>query len=411
MRIRITWKREWTWILIVFIMLRLIYSILGAMAVSDGLPVPLDGNEITLKLMNSLRSDAVSQSLVNVWLRWDTVWYLKIAASGYAANDGSIAFMPLYPWLMRVSGGLLGGNLLFGGILISNLAGLIACILLFELTRLERNFKTSPFQTVLALLVFPSAFFLFAAYTESLFLMLLLASWLCARHKRWLAAGVLGGLATLCRLQGILLIPVLAWYYLTEAAGMEDLPPKEQIHAVWRMLTDRAEGYKKWVSLLRPAGLAVFLPVLSLLAYQAWSNNFKLGSIFNVHSTSWHIRTVMPWEGFRLFIIRLFTQQRVFIDFVDLGLFLIILGICIYATFHLDPAYSIYSWLNLSLFFMRGTPPHLLDGFNRFLLMIFPAFIVIGAVRNRILVIILGSLSFVVQLFLVMGFLDWRWVA
>jgi hypothetical protein len=411
MRFRSTWKREWTWILTAFLLLRLIYTFLGAMAVSQGLPVPLDENEITLKLMNTLHSDPVSQAVVNVWLRWDTAWYLKIAASGYAVNDGSIAFMPLYPWLMRVTGELFGGNLLLGGIIVSNLAGLIVCILLFELTRLERNFKTNPFQTVLALLVFPSAFFLFAVYSESLFLMLMLASWLSARHKRWLVAGILGGLATLCRLQGILLIPVMAWLFMAAAAGAEGLPPKDQIRTVWRMLTERDEGYKKRVSMLRPAGLAVFLPGLSLMAYQVWSSYSKLGSIFDVHSASWHIRTVMPWEGFKLFITRLFSQQRVFIDYIDLGLLLIIVGICIYAMFRLDPAYSIYSWLNLSLFFMRGTPPHLLDGFNRFLLMIFPAFLVLGALRNRLLVIILGSLSFIVQLFLVMGFLDWRWVA
>ena len=411
MHFRLAWKREWTWIIGVFLSLRLIYSLIGAITISGGLPVPLDENKYTTVIANTLHTDPFSQSLVNVWLRWDTTWYIKIAYSGYANNDGSIAFMPLYPWLIKVAGFLLGGNLLLGAILISNLAGLMALILLYELACMEKKFKTNPMRSVLALLVFPSAFFLFAAYSESLFLMLILAAWLCARHKDWLAAGVLATLATLCRLQGILLIPVLIWLYLAAAAESWDLSPIAQIQAIWSMLTTSTGREKARSSLLHYSALAVILPGVPLLVYQAWLYNSNLGNIFKVHTTTWSIQTVMPWEGFKLFVERLFSQQRVFIDYIDLGALLLILGVCIFATFHLDPAYSLYNWLNLSLFFMRGTPPHLLDGFNRFLLMVFPAFLVFGAIRNRPLAIILGSLSFIIQLFLLMGFLDWRWVA
>ena len=409
--LRLTWKREWTWILIAVLTLRVLYSVVGVMTISDGLPEALGADESLFSALAPLHTDGISQALVNVWMRWDTAWYLKIAASGYAANDASIAFMPLYPWLIKGMGFLLGGNLLLGAILISNLAAIIAVILLYELALLEINFKTNAMQSVLALLVFPTGFFLFAAYTESLFLALILAVWLLARHKKWWAAGIMAALATLCRLQGALLSPVLLWLYLEYAAGAEGLKPLEQLRAVWQMLTSSTGWKKAKASLLRPVGLAILLPGATMLIYQAWLRSANLGDIQDALIIQWGIRTVMPWEGFRLFVVRLVTTPRVFIDTIDLGILVLMLGVCIYASIHLDLAYSLYNWLSLGLFFMRGTPPHLLDSFSRYLFLLFPAFLMFGAIKNRRLALVIGIFSFIVQLFLVMGFLDWRWVA
>ena len=58
-------------------------------------------------------------SLFNPWAHWDGVWYIKIATSGYAEADGSTAFFPLFPMLLRYAGVLLDGNLLITGIVIS----------------------------------------------------------------------------------------------------------------------------------------------------------------------------------------------------------------------------------------------------------------------------------------------------
>jgi hypothetical protein len=411
MQPRLAWKREWTWILVVFLSLRMIYSCLGAVTVSNGEPQPLSLGATLQTAQSLLRTDGLSLALVNVWLRWDTAWFLKIATFGYQAGDGSITFMPLYPLLIRVAGFLLGGNTLLGAILVSNLAGWMALILFFELASTEKFIKVNPIQSVLALLAFPTAFFLFAAYSESLFLALVLAAFLSARHKRWWMAGILAGFATLCRLQGALLSPVLLWLYLDSAADGSGLAPRARVRAVWSMFATVAGRRQVRPSLLQPAGLAVLLPGMTLLAYLAWLKLSSLGDISQTLQAFWGIRTVMPWEGVRLFLERLFNGPRVFIDFIDLGALLFMLAVCIYATFRLDVAYSLYNWLNLGVFFMRGTPPHLLDSFSRYMLMLFPAFLVLGTLRNHRLALALGLLLFILQLFLVMGFLDWRWVA
>ena len=84
--------------------------------------------------------------------------------------------------------------------------------------------------------------------------------------------------------------------------------------------------------------------------------------------TDWGIRTVPPWVGFELFLDRLFNTPRVFVDYIDLGALSFILILLIYGFRRLDPILSLYAWLNITLFFMRGTPPHLLDSFSRYML-------------------------------------------
>jgi hypothetical protein len=50
-------------------------------------------------------------------------------------------------------------------------------------------------RTVLLISIFPSAFFLFAPFTEALFLALAVWCIAMARERRWLLAGALGFLA------------------------------------------------------------------------------------------------------------------------------------------------------------------------------------------------------------------------
>jgi len=400
---RAFWKKEWTTILVLFLFFRLLYSLLGVLEASGPDPEPLSGGPVYEAAATLLKQDAVSHALVNVWFRWDTVWYLKIAAFGYSSQDGTLAFMPLYPWLVRGLGALTG-NYLLAALVISNLACLAALILFYEVALGEvRNNDIALWGTFL-LASFPTAFFLFAAYTDSLFLALVLSAWLFARRANWLAAGLLAALATLCRLQGALLSIVFLASYCFNANGANRLiarikTKKNSRHSLIRVI--RAKSFL----------LALFLPALTFAAYTLWLRLTGFGSIPATLETHWGIRTVAPWTGFGLFLQRLFGGQRVFIDYVDLTLFLVMLVLLVIGLFRLDPALSLYNFLTLALFFMRGTPPHLLDSFSRYFLTLFPAFIIIGMLRDRLLRIVLWSVSIGLQIFLVMGFLDWRWIA
>jgi len=143
--------------------------------------------------------------LVTVWERGDALWYLRIAESGYAADDGSAAFFPVYPLLVRGLSALNGGHPLGAGLVISNVACVAAMVVLYLLTREEFDRETAR-RTVLYLALFPTALFLFSPHTESLFLLLSVTAVYAARHRWWALAGTAGALAAGTRSVGVLLV-------------------------------------------------------------------------------------------------------------------------------------------------------------------------------------------------------------
>ena len=58
--------------------------------------------------------------------------------------------------------------------------------------------------------VFPTSYFLHIGYTEGLFIALAIGALLAARKRRWWAAGLVGALACMTRVNGLALVPVLA---------------------------------------------------------------------------------------------------------------------------------------------------------------------------------------------------------
>ena len=49
-------------------------------------------------------------NLFTVWERFDGLWFLRIATGGYVSGDGSAAFYPLFPLLIRIVSPILGGH-------------------------------------------------------------------------------------------------------------------------------------------------------------------------------------------------------------------------------------------------------------------------------------------------------------
>jgi hypothetical protein len=148
--------------------------------------------------------------LLDVWARWDSVWFLRIAENGYgAAEEAAAAFYPLYPLLVGVVGRILLGHYVLAGVLISLAATLGSFALLYRVG-LSRLGADGARRAVLYLAVFPFAVFLGAVYSEALFLFLALAAFAFAERGRYLGAGLAAGLAWLTRPLGIALLPPLA---------------------------------------------------------------------------------------------------------------------------------------------------------------------------------------------------------
>ena len=144
---------------------------------------------------------------VDVWARWDSDFFLRIAEDGY--DHASAAFFPLYPAVVGVLGRVLLGHYVLAGVLASLAAALAAFVLLYRLAE-PRLGADGARRAVLYLAVFPTSLFLQAVYSEALFLALALGAFLLAERRRFLAAGIVAGFALLTRPAGLALLPALA---------------------------------------------------------------------------------------------------------------------------------------------------------------------------------------------------------
>jgi hypothetical protein len=177
---------------------------------------------------------------LDVWARWDSVFFVRIARHGYDA--ASAAFYPLYPGLVALVGRALGGQYVLAGVAVSLAACLGAFVLLYRLAE-EKLGAGGAYRTVLYLAVFPTAVFLGAVYSESLYLLLCVAAFALAERRLFLAAGVVCGLAVLTRVTGVALLPalaVLAWPDRRALAKLAAAIPVAAVYplALWQQVGD-----------------------------------------------------------------------------------------------------------------------------------------------------------------------------
>ena len=195
-------------------------------------------------------------AVTDVWARWDSVHFLRIAEHGYSSAEA--AFYPLYPALLSGTGRTLGGHYVLAGILLSLVAGLGAFVLLERLAE-EHLGANGARRAVLYLALFPTAFFFQAVYAESLFLLLCLAAFALAARDRFAEAGVAVGLALLTRPTGLALLPPLVLTARRQSWRLATALPVAAAYPLllWWKLGDpwafaRAEG--DWHRRLSPAG-------------------------------------------------------------------------------------------------------------------------------------------------------------
>jgi Mannosyltransferase (PIG-V) len=211
-----------------------------------------------------------------MWQRWDARWYQEISEYGYHGGTGSDAFFPLYPLLTRIVsyasfGHNPGGHVVWAQLVVSSGAFVVALALLYKLVRLDAGHATAQL-TVLLLVSFPTGFFLLAPYTESLYLMLSVATFWYARRGHPWAAGICGFFAGLTRMQGGFLAPALLWEYLRQC--------REQ---------------RRWPG---PALLASVLPVLAWISFNVYLHQAvgETRSPLGVMA-EWGYQIVPPWDA------------------------------------------------------------------------------------------------------------------
>jgi hypothetical protein len=209
---------------------------------------------------------AAADPLLAPLARWDSVWYLRIADSGYGDSAPRAAFFPLYPLLVRAVATPFGaseGVLLVAAYVLSLAAFLGALVLLHRLTELELGRRLAR-PTLLLLAVFPAALYFGAPYSESLFLLLAVGAFYAARTGSWAWAGACAGLASATRSAGLLLAIPLAMLWWGSR-------PRHARDAAWLLLAPLGiAAYATWLGLVEGDALR-FLDV-----QKAWSRDLAV---------------------------------------------------------------------------------------------------------------------------------------
>jgi hypothetical protein len=218
---------------------------------------------------------SVAEPLLAPLARWDAVWYLRIAGSGYEDSAPRAAFFPLYPLLIRSLAAPAGASeaaLLVSSYLISLAAFLGALVLLYRLVSIELG-PAPARSTLLLLAVFPAALYFGAPYSESLFLLVSVGAFYAARTGSWAWAGTCAAAASATRSAGLLLLIPLAMLWWTSRGRR----PRD---AAWLLLA--------------PLGVAAYAAWLGLVEGDA----FRFLDVQDAWSRELAVPLAGAWDGF-----------------------------------------------------------------------------------------------------------------
>jgi Gpi18-like mannosyltransferase len=161
-----------------------------------------------------LAADGSGAPSLAMWDRWDGSILMRIARFGYteAADPHSTAFFPGFPLLLKPFAGS-ATTVLYAALLINAIASVVAVRYLLLLGEEDAG-EGSGRRAALYLLLFPTAVFLIAPYTEALFLAGAIPAFYFARRRRWVPAGLAAAVAMSARFAGVFLIAGLAveWF-------------------------------------------------------------------------------------------------------------------------------------------------------------------------------------------------------
>ncbi|KAI8341220.1 GPI mannosyltransferase 2 [Chlamydoabsidia padenii] len=161
---------------------------------------------------------------LNIFVRWDAVYFLHIAEHGYVYEQET-AFFPLLPYVSNYLSQTVfmplqqfvgrQYTIVIVGALITNLSFVLAAGYLYKLTRLiyPGDPKLAKYSTVAFCLSLPSMF-MSAFYTESVFALLSFMGMYHFHKQRYLLASILWGLASLARSNAIVYVGFFIYEFI-----------------------------------------------------------------------------------------------------------------------------------------------------------------------------------------------------
>ena len=292
---------------------------------------------------------------------FDASNYITIAKYGYPNYQiGLEAFFPIFPLLLRsVSFPLrflinYPFDIIVAGSFINILCFALALNFLKKLARLDSTVKAANFSMII-LILFPFSFFFLSLYTESLFLLLILASFYFARQGKWMVACIFACLVGAVRLPGLLIAPALLIEFLYQKNWSFK---KSMPNLLWLLI----------------APLGTFFYFIYLQLYKGGYNVY-----FRAYNASWPNRKFSPlffWTFLEPVYNAIFKHNAIRPnDIIGLAMIMFaIFSIFCLIKYKARPSYIAFSLLSFVLPLLSGS----LDSVGRYYMVVFPVIIYLG---------------------------------
>lgn len=318
------------------------------------------------------KTSILSSFLLYPFSNFDGVYYLLIAAKGYTVNAG---FFPLFPLSINFLASIIGSSLFspsqyfIANFLVTSYF-LAALFIFYRVIKLDYK-ENIAIWSILFLLIFPTSFFFAAVYSESLFLLLSLISFYFARKRKWFISGFFAGLLSATRLVGIFMLPSILYEYFK---------------------------YEKNKSLTKL--LSIFLAPLGLVTY-IFYNFQKWGTPFYFIQAQGNFANNRTVDSIVLFPQTVFRYLKILISIkptiYEWWVALFELSFCIFALilFYIGWRKKIrFSYLLFGILcFLLPVSSGTLSGLPRYILPIFPIFIGLALIKNKLFKITYSVIS------------------
>ena len=205
--------REW----LLAILLTLAIVIIGSV-------ISIQNNKISLLNPVSVsRYTSEPSNKLSFLANWDGVDYISIAKHGYTSS-GLTNFFPLYPILINLVNKIISSSLI-SGLLISwvFLVGAIYYYLKVIKLLFKVDDNLEAIKATLLFVLFPSAIYLMAVYTESMFAFLALGAIYYALKKKYLKTALLTALATATHINGVFLLVLVTLILIEEKEKLRNI--------------------------------------------------------------------------------------------------------------------------------------------------------------------------------------------
>ncbi len=352
---------------LLFAVLRLGLSLVGVFVATQDVPSPCHFEEALngWQTLPELLRDGPAFPLAGVWERWDACWYIKIATFGYESGEQSAAFFPAFPMAVRVVATITFLPYPVAGMIVPAIAFVAAVTGLVRLVETSHGIVIAR-RAALYLGIFPSAFFLFAPFTEALFLAAVVWTLVFARERRWLLAAVLAFVAGLTRVQGLLLVLPLAWEALVAARDAR---------------SDRRLATRDGRFIVATSVIATVAPAIAFLGFALAARQLSGETPYDAQAfwggTSFH----PPWEVVAA-SYRWIVERGDGVQALNLITLIGSAALLLAAARRMPLTYSLYAWPPIILIALRIQPTPLTSTI-RYVVVLFPIFIVLALLTGR----------------------------